>query len=78
MEVNTKAVGIVNVEENQIVNFSDGLLGFEDFKSYALIDSEYEPFIWLQSLDKADLAFLLVDPFFLYWDKQQKIRLVGY
>ena len=66
MEVNTKAVGIVNVEENQIVNFSDGLLGFEDFKSYALIDSEYEPFIWLQSLDKADLAFLLVDPFLIY------------
>ena len=66
MEVNTKAVGIVNVEENQIVNFSDGLLGFEDFKSYALIDSEYEPFIWLQTLDKADLSFLLVDPFLIY------------
>ena len=66
MEVKTKANGIVNVEEKQIVTFEDGLLGFEDFKSYALIDSEYEPFIWLQSIDKAELAFLLVDPFLIY------------
>ena len=26
-------------------------------------DSEYEPFVWLQSLEEKNLAFLIVDPF---------------
>ena len=27
------------------------------------IDSEYEPFIWLQSIENQNLAFLIIDPF---------------
>ncbi len=65
MEVKTKVNGIVNVEEKQLVTFPEGLLGFEKFKKFALIDSEYEPFIWLQSIEESGLAFLMVDPFLI-------------
>lgn len=65
MEVLTKAKGTVEVDEKQLVTFPDGIMGFEQYKKYALINSEYEPFIWLQSLDDANLAFLLVDPFLI-------------
>lgn len=65
MEVKTKANGIVNVEEKQLVTFPEGLLGFEKYKKFALIDSEYEPFIWLQSLEESSLAFLMIDPFLI-------------
>lgn len=65
MEVKTKTNGIVNVTEKQLVTFPEGIMGFEQFKNYALIESEYEPFIWLQSLDSQNLAFLLVDPFLI-------------
>ncbi len=65
MEVTTKANGVVEVSEKQIVNFPEGILGFEDFHKFALINSEYEPFIWLQSLDEKNLAFLLIDPFLI-------------
>ena len=73
MEVLTKTKGRVEVEEKQIVTFPDGIMGFEQFKKYALINSEYEPFIWLQSLDKSSLAFLLVDPFLICGDYEADI-----
>lgn len=65
MEVLTKAKGLVEVTEKQLVTFPDGIMGFEQYKNYALINSDYEPFIWLQSLDDPNLAFLLVDPFLI-------------
>jgi flagellar assembly factor FliW len=65
MDVKTKTMGVKEVDSSQIVTFQDGLFGFEDFKKYAVIDSEYEPFIWLQSVDDEKLAFLIVDPFII-------------
>ncbi|MGP1459685.1 MAG: flagellar assembly protein FliW [Treponema sp.] len=65
MEIKTKTQGIVNVEEDKIVEFPEGLVGFEEYKKYAIFPSEYEPFLWLQSLDRQNLAFLLVDPFLI-------------
>ena len=65
MDVVTKSNEVVKVSEKQIFDFPYGLLGFEQYKKYALIESEYEPFFLLQSLDEQKLAFLLVDPFLI-------------
>lgn len=73
MEVKTKSNGIVNVEEKQLVTFPEGLLGFEQYKKFALIDSEYEPFIWLQSTEDSQLAFLMIDPFLICNDYEADI-----
>ena len=40
-------------------------MGFESVKKFAIIDSEYEPFIWLQSVENKELAFLMIDPFLI-------------
>lgn len=73
MEVKTKANGIVNVDEKQLVTFPEGLLGFEKYTKFALIDSEYEPFIWLQSTEESNLAFLMIDPFLICGDYEADI-----
>ena len=73
MEVKTKVNGIVNVEEKQLVTFPEGLLGFEKYTKFALIDSEYEPFIWLQSTEESNLAFLMIDPFLICNDYEADI-----
>lgn len=65
MKVCTKSNEIVDVDEKKIVEFSEGLLGFESVKKFAIIDSEYEPFIWLQSVENKELAFLMIDPFLI-------------
>lgn len=65
MDIHTKTNGVVSVDDKKLLKFPEGIMGFEEFHDYALIESEYEPFIWLQSVDKQSLAFLLVDPFLI-------------
>ncbi|MCQ2578164.1 MAG: flagellar assembly protein FliW [Treponema sp.] len=65
MKVETKARGIIEVDDSHILTMPEGLFGFEEYSKYALIESEYEPFIWLQSIEDVSLAFLIVDPFLI-------------
>lgn len=73
MEIISKAKGKIEVSEEKILEIPEGLFGFEDFKKYALVDSDYDPFIWLQSVDTPDLAFLIVDPFLICNDYETDI-----
>ena len=68
MELKTKTMGTVTIEEKQIVDFPKGLFGFEEYPRYAIINGEYEPFFWLQSVDESGLAFVMVDPFLIVSD----------
>lgn len=65
MEIRTKAKGKITVAEESLLTIPEGLFGFEEFTKFALVDSEYEPFIWLQSTESENLAFLIVDPFLI-------------
>ena len=73
MEVKTKTLGTVQVEEKQIINFVNGLYGFEEYHRFAIIEAEYQPFFWLQSLDESNLAFIIVDPFLIVNDYELDI-----
>lgn len=65
MEIITKAKGKIDIADERLLNIPEGLLGFEKFTKYALVDSDYDPFIWLQSCEDPNLAFLIVDPFLI-------------
>jgi len=73
MKVNTKAFGVIEVDEKQKLNFPQGLLGFDDYKDYVLFDAEHEPFFWLQSVDDQEIAFILVNPFLFRPDYEVNI-----
>jgi flagellar assembly factor FliW len=62
MRVNTKAYGIIDVDERQKIFFPYGILGFEKMQYYVLLDAPQKPFFWLQSLDVVEVAFVLIDP----------------
>ena len=63
MKINTKAFGLIDIDERQKIVFPQGLFGFENIKEYALIDAEQKPFFWLQSFDAEHIAFVLINPF---------------
>ena len=73
MKVNTKAYGPVEVEQQQMLTFPQGLFGFESFKNYALLDAEQEPFFWLQSTEDEQIAFVLINPFLFRPDYEMNI-----
>ena len=66
MKVVTKFFGEVELDDNKILDFPNGIIGFEDFKKYAIMydeDSDGEVRIsWLQSVEEPTLALPVVDP----------------
>jgi len=64
MKVRTKAYGEIEVEDRQLVRFSRGLFGFEELHDFVILDATQQPFYWLQSVDRVEVAFVLIDPVF--------------
>ena len=73
MKVQSKAFGLIDVDERQKVSFPTGLFGFESIKEYILIDAERQPFFWLQSLEAEHIAFILINPFLFRQDYELDI-----
>lgn len=63
MKIETTRFGKLDVSEDDILIFPEGLLGFADHKRYVLLDSEeLAPLGWLQCVDAGHLAFVVLDP----------------
>ena len=61
-------------KERDVIEFPDGLLGFEDVKNYILLTRpEEEPFLWLQMIADPKRAFLVVPPNHILSDYQPDI-----
>ncbi len=61
--VNSRRFGSFAVREDQIIHLVPGLLGFSRLHRYVLIEHQPgSPFLWLQSLDDPELAFVVLDP----------------
>ncbi len=64
MEVETTRFGTLEVSEDRVIEFSQGLFGFEDVDRYVLFGHrEGSPFRWLQAIDRPGLAFVVMEPF---------------
>lgn len=69
LSLETRNFGSIEVRPDQVITLEPGLLGFSKYHRYILIEHQREaPFLWLQCLDKADLAFVVIDPRFLLPD----------
>jgi flagellar assembly factor FliW len=63
LSFNTLRFGSVTVPLSRIVHFTSPILGFEGLKQFAILDHDEEsPFKWLQSVEDADLAFVITNP----------------
>lgn len=69
MLVKTRHFGEVNLDEEKIIYFEQGILGFEDCKRYAILydneGGERPDISWLQSLDEPGLAIPVISPFII-------------
>lgn len=66
MLIKTKHFGEIDLDEDKIITFDNGILGFEYCKKFTLLfNSESEnksPISWLQSLDEQALALPVISP----------------
>jgi flagellar assembly factor FliW len=74
MHLKTVQFGEIEIVEENIVTFSDGIIGFEEYKKFILIsDKEFEPMIWLLSIEDTELEFPLLDPYVVFNDYEPGI-----
>ena len=63
MEITTTRFGEIQVEEDKIIHFPHGILGFSQARQFILFPhKENSPFVWLQSIEDGSLAFVLIQP----------------
>ena len=63
MQVKTSRFGPVEVDQQRVIGFPKGILGFPRQKQYVLLQpGEDSYFYWLQATDREDLAFVVTDP----------------
>jgi flagellar assembly factor FliW len=75
MLVNTSRFGPVEVDDSRVITFPKGLLGFPTHKQYVLIQPSGDGyFFWLQSVDTAELAFVVTDPSLFVSDYQVPMK----
>jgi flagellar assembly factor FliW len=73
VKINSKPFGEIEVEEKQIIEFPDGILGFDDIKKFAILEEEDSPFVWLQACNEPDLAFVVIQP--IYFMKEYQLMI---
>jgi flagellar assembly factor FliW len=63
MKIQTSRFGELEVNEERLLHFGKGILGFPEQTRYALIQTGRDSgFYWLQAVDRAELAFVVCDP----------------
>lgn len=73
MNINTTRFGEIDIDENKIITFPNGIPGFADLKRYVLIDYK-DPIQWLHAVDDSDVAFIVVNPFVIFPDYSVNIQ----
>lgn len=64
IRIKTKPYGECEIDERQIIEFQDGIFGFDFVKRFVLLDAKDtgSPFKWLQAYEESELAFVIIDP----------------
>lgn len=63
MKIKTTRFGELEVDKKDIIEFTEGLLGFENLKKFFIVDPGDQTLIlWLQSTDDAATAFPIIEP----------------
>lgn len=64
MLINTKFLGEIEIEESEIITFTQGMPGFPEYKKFVLIGLEADlPIAMLQSTEEMNINFVVAYPF---------------
>lgn len=63
MDIPTTHFGMVSIDQNDVLTFSNGLIGMEDCRRWVLLaDAQNSALGWLQCLDRPQVAMAVVSP----------------
>lgn len=76
MDLTTTQFGKIQIEDDNILEFKEGLIGFEEYKRFIIVsDKDLYPIFWLVSIDEPSLEFPIINPFLFIPDYNPDIEL---
>lgn len=77
MKADTRLFGEIEIADEKIITFEQGIIGFPDLKHFTLIFDEEKGdkarIKWLQSMDESEFAMPVMDPFELVPDYRPSV-----
>ena len=74
MNIQTNFFGETEINEENIIKFNDGVLGFENNRNYVVLNLfDNDSFVCLQSTTNSSTAFILVKPWDFFDDYEVNI-----
>lgn len=77
MKVTTRVFGEITIDDEKIITFPKGIIGFPDLTEFALVhDSEKgtDTIHWLQSIQEPAFAMPVMDPLMVYPDYNPEVE----
>lgn len=69
MLIKTRHFGEIDLDQDKIIFFENGILGFEECKNYTILydneEGEKPDITWLQSIEEPSLAIPIISPFLI-------------
>jgi len=63
MKIQTSRFGVVEVTTDDLIDFPEGILGFNSLRKFVLLDDPNDDiFAWLQSCEESGVAFPVLEP----------------
>lgn len=63
LQLSSVLLGPLEIRPDTVMTFAAGIPGFPMLRHFALVETQRDDLVWLQSVDDPDLTFLLADPF---------------
>ena len=63
MKLNTRNFGDIEIDDDKIIEFEEGLPGFEHLHQFVFVDSEEGVFNYLQAVEDRDICFIITSPY---------------
>ena len=78
MKITTRVFGTIEIDDNKIIHFPSGIIGFPELTDFALVFDEEKgkdaPIRWLQSLQEAEFALPVMDPLLVAKDYNPEVE----
>ncbi len=75
MKIQTKRFGSIEIEEENIIEFPYGILGFPEYKKYVILaDRDNSPFFWMQAINNGEFALVVTNPLWFYPEYRVKVH----
>jgi flagellar assembly factor FliW len=65
MKITTKFYGTIELEHTKVIQFPQGIPGFENERRFIIIEPDNSVFQCLQSLTHPEIAFIVISPFLI-------------